>query len=99
MSFWNRSDAPSPWAFFKDFPRILPYLRPRKRLAATSLSMVAVSSVAALLAPWPLAIIIDTVLGNQPLPSLLGPLDGLSRYQMLALAVVGGVIVIGLQHG
>jgi ATP-binding cassette subfamily B protein len=99
MSLWRSSGGPSPWAFFKDFPRILPYLRPRRRLAAASVSLVAVSSFAALLAPWPLAIIIDTVLGNQPLPSLLGPLDGLSRYQLLALAVVGGVIVIGLQHG
>jgi ATP-binding cassette, subfamily B, bacterial len=90
---------PSPWAFFKDFPRILPYLRTRKRLAAVSLSLVAAGSLASLLAPWPLALMIDTVLGNKPLPALLGPLDDLSRYQLLALAVAGGLVVTGIQHG
>ncbi|MGH2841449.1 MAG: ABC transporter ATP-binding protein, partial [Solirubrobacteraceae bacterium] len=95
---WRRQ-RPSPWAFFKDLPRVLPYLRPHRRLAAGSLIMVVASSAMALLAPWPLAILIDTVLGNDPLPSLLGALDGLGRYELLAAAVVGGLLVTGLEHG
>jgi len=99
MRIRRLSDKPSPWAFFKDFPRILPYLRPRKRLAGLSLSLVVFGSVAALLSPWPLAVVVDTVLGNKPLPALLGPLDGLGRYQLLALAVGGGLLITGLEHG
>ncbi|MEY2515573.1 MAG: hypothetical protein QOJ89_2931, partial [bacterium] len=95
---WRR-ERPSPWAFFKDFPRVLPYLRPHRRLAAGSLCMVLASAAMALLTPWPLAILIDTVLGNDPLPSLLGVLRGLSTYQLLALAVAAGLLVTGTEHG
>ncbi|HWH93708.1 MAG TPA: ABC transporter ATP-binding protein [Baekduia sp.] len=94
-----RRARPSPWEFLRDFPRVLPYLRPHRRLAAGSLIMVGVSSVVTLLSPWPLAILIDTVLGDKPLPSLLGALDALGRYQLLAIAVVAGLLVTGLEHG
>jgi ATP-binding cassette subfamily B protein/subfamily B ATP-binding cassette protein MsbA len=91
-------DQPSPWAFFADFPRILPYLRPHKKLAFSSLALVGGGAVTALLSPWPLALMIDTVLGNKPLPALVGFLDGLSRHQLLAIAVAAGVIITGLEH-
>ena len=87
------------WAFFRDLPRIVPYLRPHRRLAVLSLSLVIASSLAALLAPWPVAILIDTVLGHKPLPSLLGGLDGLGTYGLLAVAVGGGLFVTALGHG
>ena len=49
--------------------RILPYLWPHQRLAAVSLGLVARRRRStALLAPWPLAIVIDCVLGDKPLP-------------------------------
>src|SRR5262245_48490336 len=99
MRVLPRRKRESPWAFFKDFPRVLPYLRPRKRLAVASLSLVAGGALTTLLAPWPLAIVVDTVLGNKPLPGLLGFLDGLGTYQLLAIAVVGGLLITGLEHG
>ncbi|HEV2785497.1 MAG TPA: ABC transporter ATP-binding protein, partial [Solirubrobacteraceae bacterium] len=61
--------------------------------------MVLASASMALLAPWPLAILVDTVLGDDPLPSLLGALDGLGRYELLAAAVVAGLVVTGREHG
>jgi ABC-type multidrug transport system fused ATPase/permease subunit len=91
-------DQPGPWAFFADFPRILPYLRPHKALALSSLALVGGGALTALLAPWPLALMIDTVLGNKPLPAQLGFLDGLSRYQLLAVTVIAGVAITGLEH-
>ncbi len=87
------------WAFLKDFPRVMPYLRPHKRLAGVSLGMVLLSTLMALLSPWPLAILIDTVLGNKPLPSLLGAFGGMSVYTLLAVAVVSGLIITALEHG
>jgi ATP-binding cassette subfamily B protein len=99
MRLRRNSETPSPWAFFRDFRRILPYLRPHRWLAASSLSLVGFGAVTTLLAPWPLAIIIDTVLGNRPLPNLLGSLAGIDRYQLLAIAVVAGLIITGLEHG
>jgi ATP-binding cassette subfamily B protein/subfamily B ATP-binding cassette protein MsbA len=99
MRLQPHRDQPSPWAFFADFPRILPYLRPHKRLAGVSLTLVAMSAITTVLSPWPLAIVVDCVLGNKPLPSLLGFLDGPSRYWLLAIAVVGGLAITGLEHG
>src|SRR5215208_6441 len=94
-----RPERPSPWEFFKDFPRILPYLRPHKRLAFLSVGMVGLSALMALLSPWPLALLIDTVLGNKPLPALVGFLDGLDRDTLLVIAVLSGLLVTGLEHG
>jgi len=99
LSFRRNGSRPSPWAFFRDFPRVLPFVRPYKRLVGISLGLVAAGSLTSLLSPWPLAIMIDTVLGNKPLPGLLGPIDGLSRYQLLALAVCAGLLLTGLEHG
>jgi ATP-binding cassette, subfamily B, bacterial len=95
----RRRDEPSPWAFFKDFPRVLPYLRPHKRLGFASLGVACAATVAALLSPWPLALMVDTVLGNKPLPSLLGFLGGLDQSLLLVVAVVSGVLVTALQSG
>jgi ATP-binding cassette subfamily B protein/subfamily B ATP-binding cassette protein MsbA len=87
------------WAFFRDLPRVRPYLRPHRRLAWTALALVVASSAVALLAPWPLAILVDTVLGDKPLPSLLGWLDHLDTRALLAIAVIGGLVVTALAHG
>lgn len=95
----RRRDRQSPWHFFKDFRRVLPYLRPHKKLAFTSLGMVGAGTLMALLSPWPLAILIDTVLGNKPLPSLLGPLDAFGRSELLIFAVLLGLVVTALEHG
>jgi len=94
-----RGERPRTWEFFKDFPRVLPYLRPHKRLAFASLSMVGVSALMALLSPWPLALLVDTVLGNKPMPALLGFLDGLDRNVLLVIAVVSGLLITALEHG
>ena len=95
----RRKDEESPFAFLKDFRRIGPYLKPHKRLAVTSLVLMAGSALMALLAPWPLAILLDTVLGEKPLPSLLGWMDGLSTYELLAFAVISGLVITALEHG
>jgi ATP-binding cassette, subfamily B, bacterial len=87
------------WAFFKDFRRVRPYVRGRKRLVTTSFLLVGVGALMELLQPWPLAILVDTVLGNKPLPALLGALGGLDRYTLLAIAVLGGLVITALAHG
>ncbi|MGB2710673.1 MAG: ABC transporter ATP-binding protein, partial [Conexibacter sp.] len=90
---------PSPFAFLRDFRRVLPYLRPHRRLAVGSLALMVGSALMALLAPWPLAFLIDAVLGNQPLPSLLGWMDGLGTSTLIAFAVLAGLVITGLEHG
>jgi ATP-binding cassette subfamily B protein/subfamily B ATP-binding cassette protein MsbA len=81
------------WAFLRDLPRIRPYLRPYKGLTAVVFVVTGLSALLDLLGPWPLAIVIDTVLRNKPLPSLLGGLEGLSDTTLLVIAVVGGFLL------
>jgi len=95
----RKGDGASPFAFLKDFRRVVPYIRPHKRLAVTSLVLMVASAGMALLAPWPLAILLDTVLGEQPLPSLLGWLGGLGTYELLGIAVGAGLLFTALEHG
>jgi len=99
LSLRGREEEASPFAFLLGFRRVLPYLRPFKRLAITSLMLMAASAGMALLAPWPLAILLDTVLGRKPLPGLLGWLEGVGTYELLAISVLAGLVFTALEHG
>ena len=52
-----------------------------------------------LLAPWPLAILIDSVLGDKPLPDRCSAARRARTYELLALAVVAGLLITGVEHG
>jgi ABC-type multidrug transport system fused ATPase/permease subunit len=67
-------------------------------LAIVVVAMVA-ETVASLAAPWPLKIILDSVLGDTPLPEFLAPLVGAAPSPMaiLNVAAVGTVVVALLQ--
>lgn len=96
---WGRKGRQSVWSYFSDLPKVLPYLRPYWKLEAGSIVLLAVTGLLSLLSPWPLAIIIDSVLSKKPLPAPIGFLAGLSHSWLLALIVVGGLLVTAVQHG
>ena len=78
----------------KYVPRIMTYLRPYWRLAVSSGIVTGVSVLISLLAPWPLMILVDSVLGDQPLPSPLAGALGdweTSRSSLLLFAVLAGL--------
>lgn len=84
------------------FLRTLPYLRPYWRPAVISGVLIILISLAGLLAPWPLTILIDSVLGDHPLPAVLQLVPGLAaagRHTLLIVVVLAGVGVILLQNG
>jgi ABC-type multidrug transport system fused ATPase/permease subunit len=74
--------------------RALRYALPYRHLVVSSVLLVVLSSVVSLLEPWPLAILVDNVLGGQPLSGplaqLLGPIAE-NRYALLVLAVLAGL--------
>ncbi len=85
-----------------DFLRTLPYLRPYWRQAVISGGLTILISLAGLLAPWPVTLLIDSVLGDHPLPSVLQLVPGLAtagRHTLLICMVLAGVGVILLQNG
>ena len=75
----------------KYIPRALRYLRPYWKLAAVSVLLIVVGSLIGLLAPWPLKILIDSVLENHPLPPfLVSFLGSLAKNRFGLLVIVLG---------
>jgi ABC-type multidrug transport system fused ATPase/permease subunit len=87
---------------FSYVTRVLRYLRPHWKLAAVSVGVTGLGALAALLAPWPLKIVVDNVLEQRPLalPFGLGfrALAG-NRGELLIAAVVFGLLVALLTNG
>jgi ATP-binding cassette subfamily B protein len=91
---------------WRHVPRVLPYLRPHKRLAIASVFMTVVAAVVALAEPWPLAFLVDGVLGKrggaktkQPIPSWITALFGHSPYHLIVAAVIAGLLLALLING
>jgi ABC-type multidrug transport system fused ATPase/permease subunit len=63
-------------------------------LAVTALGLTVVSAALAILAPWPLAILVDTVLGSEPLPSILPAAMGdWETTTLLVVVVLAGLLI------
>jgi ATP-binding cassette subfamily B protein len=80
----------------KYFWRVLHYLRPYWKLACGSVIITIASVAAGLLMPWPLKLLVDNVLGNEPIPTVLSGLaasGGHDRTVLLAVIVVIGLVV------
>src|SRR5688572_9195129 len=71
--------------------RVLHYLKPYWRLAAGSAVVVVLASMVGLLAPWPLKIVVDHVLGQAPLPPWLARVLGPLAHNPVGLMVLGVV--------
>jgi ATP-binding cassette, subfamily B, bacterial len=84
------------------FLRVLRYVRPFWKLGAASALLTAAVAGLGLLAPWPLKILFDSVLGSHPLPGpvepLLAPLAG-DRGRLLLAVVLGGFALTLLANG
>jgi ATP-binding cassette subfamily B protein len=71
-------------------PRVFPYVRRQLRLAIASVSLMIVTALIAVLEPWPLGILVDSVLGKHLLPAPLAHIFGTNRTGILILAVTMG---------
>ncbi len=79
-----------------DIARVVKYLRPYRTLAAVSVAAVFAYAMAGLVAPWPLKIIVDNILGDNPLPSkLANSLLGVphDRVALLIYCVIAGLVI------
>jgi ABC-type multidrug transport system fused ATPase/permease subunit len=75
--------------------RVLPYVRPYWRLAAASIWLTIGAALFGLLAPWPLKVLVDNVIGQAPLPTaarLPGDLES-NRLLLLTLTVAAGLLI------
>lgn len=77
-------------------PRVLRYVRPYWLLAGVAVILTGLVAGLGLLAPLPMLLLVDTVLGDHPLPDVLANVLGPSatnRYTLLVLVVVGGLAI------
>ena len=63
---------------------------------AVGLGLLVGSTVAALLQPWPLKLVIDTVLGDQPPPAALAMPSKMAQLGVLVAAMIGLQAIVGV---
>ena len=86
----------------KSWPRSLPYLKPHKAKVATSMVLMVGAAAVTLLEPWPLALLIDSVLGEKPMPGVMedliptsiGARVGAVMALMLAVTLAVGIFQV-----
>jgi ATP-binding cassette subfamily B protein/subfamily B ATP-binding cassette protein MsbA len=87
------------WSLWPLIPRLFPYLGPYRGLAASSIVLSVVAILIGLAQPWPLAFMVDTVLGNQRPPALLTQLIGThDRFTLLILASLAGLALVAIRN-
>src|SRR5437899_170318 len=83
----------------KSLFRALRYFRPDvPRIGLVGL-LLFLSTAAGLLKPWPIAIIVDSVLGDKPLPGWLASWTGNASKDTLLLFLSGATLLIHLSQG
>ena len=78
--------------------RALRFFRPDADRVAVILLLLLTGIGLNLLKPWPLAVIVDSVLGTKPLPVWLRTLSGAEGKEFLALVLAGGLLLLHLGH-
>jgi ABC-type multidrug transport system fused ATPase/permease subunit len=73
--------------------KILHRVRPHAGLAGGATLVLVLGAMVGLLTPWPLKILVDSVLGDAPPPAFLAGLlpDGDGKHALLLIAVLGGL--------
>jgi ATP-binding cassette subfamily B protein/subfamily B ATP-binding cassette protein MsbA len=88
-----------PWSLWPLIPRLFPYLRPYRGLAASSIFLSVVAILIGLAEPWPLAFMVDNVLGNHSPPAALTELIGKhDRTTLLVLAALAGLALVAVRN-
>jgi ATP-binding cassette, subfamily B, bacterial len=89
------------WDQWKTWPRIIPYLKPYRKLVVLSFFLTVVGAVVGLAEPWPLALVIDNVIDTNEPPQFLQALFGESpdQYRLLAFIVGAGFLIVIVSHG
>jgi ATP-binding cassette subfamily B protein len=89
------------WEQWRTLPRVRPYLRPYRALLTVSVLLTILSAAVALAEPWPLAVMVDSVLGDHAPPWFLKDIFGSEpdRTALLITVVGAGFAQVVLSHG
>ena len=84
---------------FKTLPRLLPYLKPYRKLAVISVFLTILTALLALAQPWPLAFTVDSIIGDKGAPSWVTGTFGSSTGSLIAFAVFATLMLTLLSGG
>ena len=80
--------------YWKYMVIIIPYLKRHKALACASLALMGCGALAALAQPWPLAFVVDSVLGHNAPPNAVTHLVGSSPDDLIVFAVTISILIV-----
>jgi ABC-type multidrug transport system fused ATPase/permease subunit len=82
-------------------PRARPYVRPYRKLAGIAVLFTFLAAGVALAEPWPLAILVDSVLGEREPPGIFRSIFGGNpgQYEFLVFVVLIGLTITLFTHG
>jgi ABC-type multidrug transport system fused ATPase/permease subunit len=81
------------------YARLAAYVRAESRLLIATILVMLAATAVTLARPWPLQVVVDSVLGSHPAPGwITGPLGHLAPGQLLVVAVVLMAVVIVLNQ-
>ena len=84
---------------WKHLHRVVPYLRRYKGLATTAGSLLFVGVGLSLLEPWPMAFLVDGVLGTKQHRSIATGLFGTDKHTLVIVAALAGLLLALLTNG
>jgi ABC-type multidrug transport system fused ATPase/permease subunit/GT2 family glycosyltransferase len=84
---------------WKLLPRMFPYLRPYRKFAGASVAVTILVALVALAEPWPLAFVIDGVLGSDPIPGWVTAIVGDGVGELIVFAVIATLVLTLLSGG
>lgn len=79
--------------YWKYLRVVFPYLRRYRALVVAMLALMVASAVVALAEPWPLALLIDEVLGKHQPPGFVVAVAGPNRTHLIVFAVLAGFLI------
>jgi ATP-binding cassette, subfamily B, bacterial len=92
--------APGKWDAWKDAPYSIRYAKPYWKPWFAAIGLMAVSAGLAVLMPWPLAFLIDSVLQHRhPVPHFIVGLVGKSPIGLIAFAAAATLLINALMQG
>lgn len=94
---WKSGPAPYTPRIVRNLRRVLSFFATERPLAFAAAGLLGLQVIAGLLRPWPLAWLVDCVIGQRPLPAGLAPLLGgtTAATQLIVLALAVGALHLG----
>jgi len=87
------------WSTWKLLPKLFPYLRHHRKLVAGAVLLTGLGAAIGLAQPWPLALMVDSVLGKHSPPAFVTHLIGHNRNALLVFAALAGLAVAIIGNG